>query len=52
MFYRDKVFEKFSWSVANRVMNEEVRWRAGIEREFSSRAAQSMEMVLARGENG
>ena len=38
----DEVFEKFGWSVAigNRVRNEEVRRRAGIERELASRADQ------------
>ena len=32
------VLEKFGWSVANRVRNEEVHRRAGIERELVSRA--------------
>ena len=34
------MFEKFGWIVTNgcRVRNEEVRWRAGIERELASRA--------------
>ena len=36
----------------DRVRNEEVRRRAGIERELASRADQSSEMVWARGENG
>ena len=37
----DKVFEKFGWSVANGYSwNEEVRWRAGIERELASSADQ------------
>ena len=34
------MFEKFGWSVANRVRNEEVRRRAEIERELASRADQ------------
>ena len=33
------MFEKFGWSV-DRVRNEEVRRRAGIERELASRADQ------------
>ena len=37
------MFEKFGWSVTNGQRNEEVRWRAGIERELASRA-QSIEM--------
>ena len=35
----------------DRVRNEEVRWRAGIERELASRA-ESIEMVWACGKNG
>ena len=34
------MFEKFGWSVRNRVRNEEVRMRAGIEKELASRADQ------------
>ena len=34
------------------VRNEEVRMRAGIEKELASRADQSIEMVWAHGENG
>ena len=36
----------------DRVRNEEVRRRAGIERELASRADQSIEMVWARAKNG
>ena len=36
----------------DRVSNEEVRRRAGIEREISSREDQSIEMVWACGKNG
>ena len=36
----------------DRVRNEEVRRRAGIERELASRAGQSFEMVWACGKNG
>ena len=35
-----------------RVRNEDVRRRAGIERELASRADQSIEMVWACGKNG
>ena len=39
---RDEVLEMFVWSVANgyRVRNEEVRRRAGVERELASRVDQ------------
>ena len=36
----------------DRVISEEVRRRAGIERELVIRADQSIEMVWACGENG
>ena len=36
----------------DRVRNEEVRRRAGIERELVSRADQSIDMVWACGKNG
>ena len=36
----------------DRVWNEKVRMRAGIERELASRADQSIEMVWACGKNG
>ena len=36
----------------NRVRNEEVRNRAGIEKELASREDQSIEMVWACGKNG
>ena len=36
----------------DRVRNEEVRRKSGIERELASRADQSVEKVWARGENG
>ena len=36
----------------DRVRNEEVPRRAGIEREFASRADQSVEMVWECGKNG
>ena len=36
----------------DRVRNEEVRRRAGIERELASREDQSIEMVWAYGKNG
>ena len=36
----------------DRVRNEEVRWRAGIERELASRAYQRVEMVWACGKKG
>ena len=36
----------------DRVRNEEVRRRAGIESELASRADQSIEMVWACGKNG
>ena len=35
-----------------RVRNEEVRMRAGLERELASRADQSIEMVWQCGKNG
>ena len=35
----------------DRVRNEDVRRRAGTERELASRADQSMEMVWAHGKN-
>ena len=35
------MFQKFGWSVTNgKSWNKEEHWRAGIEREFSSRADQ------------
>ena len=36
----------------DRIRNEEVRRRAGIEMELASRADQSIEMVWACGKNG
>ena len=36
----------------DRARNEEVRRRAGIERELASRADQSIEIVRACGKNG
>ena len=36
----------------DRIRNEEVRRRAGIERELASRADQSIEMVWACRKNG
>ena len=36
------MFEKFGWSVTNRVRNEEVRRRAGIEKELESLADQGV----------
>ena len=39
-------------SQMDRVRNEEVRIRAGIEMELASRADQSIEMVWACGKNG
>ena len=36
----------------DRVRNEEVRRRAGIERELASRADQSIEMFWVCGKNG
>ena len=39
-------------SQMDRVRNEEVRRKAGIERELASRADQSIEMVWACGKNG
>ena len=36
----------------DRVRNEEVRSRAGIERELASRADQRADMVWASGKNG
>ena len=39
-------------SQMDRVKNEEVRRRAGIERELASRTDQSIEMVWACGKNG
>ena len=39
-------------SRTDKVNNEEVRIRAGMEIEFASRADQNIGMVWARGENG
>ena len=36
----------------DRIRNDEVRRRAGIERELESRVDQSIEMIWTRGENG
>ena len=43
------MFEKFGWSVAmDRVRNEDVRRRAGIERELASRADQRVLKVKVK----
>lgn len=36
----------------NRVRKEDVRRRAGIKEEFSTRVDQSVEMIWTHGENG
>ena len=42
----------FGGSRMDRVKNQEVRRRAGIERELASRADKSVEMVWGCGKNG
>ena len=45
-------YDDYYYKGMDKVRNEEVRRRAGIERESASRADQSIEMVWPCGKNG